>query len=258
MPFDGKDSMGSLAELGQPSQARPVVVFDLDRTLLQGYTIQHLANRLGFRSELRDIRGGRRPPDEGWPQDDHEVVSALFEGIEIERIEEACGEMLLRPESGEVVKELQSMGLAVGAGTEAYHPMAVRACRSLKLQFAAGVELEVEEGRLTGRLSVSPYPGPCNPWFCKKTLLEEAGDRYAAPFRVAAGDGPSDICMLEAADLGIAVERARESVRAHADVVARLSEVPDVVREHLDELAPDKTLPAPPIELPEEDPAGGG
>lgn len=245
--------MGTLAELGQPSQSRPVVVFDLDRTLIQGYTIEHLANRLGLRAELREIRGSRRPPDEGWPEEDHEVVSALFEGIELERIEEACGERFFRPESGEVVKELQSMGLAVGAGTEAYHPMAVRAGRSFKLQFAAGVELEIEEGRLTGRLSVSPYPGRCNPWFCKKTLLEEAGDRYAAPFRVAVGDGPSDICMLEAADLGIAVERARESVRAHADVVAHLAEVPGVIREHLDELAPDTTLPAPPIELSEED-----
>lgn len=250
--------MGSLAELGQPSQARPVVVFDLDRTLLQGYTTQHLANRLGLRSDLREIRGGRRPPDDGWPEDDHEAVAALFEGIELERIEAACREMFFRPESGEVVKELQSMGLAVGVGTEAYEPIARRACDSLKLQFGAGVELEVDDGRLTGRLSVSPYPGRCNPWFCKQTLLEEAGDRYAAPFRVAIGDGPSDICMLQAADLGIAVERARESVRAHADVVAHLSDVGDVIREHLDDLAPDTTLPAPPIEFPEGDRVGRG
>lgn len=212
---------------------RPVVVFDLDWTLLNGVAIQHLARRCGVYQEAKAVWTGYGGPDsldaEGLKQ-----LTRLFEGQPFEALEIACRQMFLRPASGEVVNAFKQMGFAVGVVADSFQVSADLAARRLGLQVAAGARLGVEDGVVTGELLPSPS-GACDRWLCREAALARMASLYRSPVTVAVGDSQADVCMLEAADLGIAVDRASEAARRVADHQAPLIELPDVVSGYLEE-----------------------
>jgi phosphoserine phosphatase len=83
----------------------------------------------------------------------------------------------------------------------------------LGLDFCAANELEVEDGRLTGRVvgEIVDRPG-------KAVALRRFADTYGIPLQqcVAVGDGANDIDMLSTAGLGIAFN-AKPALREVAD-----------------------------------------
>ncbi len=210
---------------------RPLVLFDLDGTLLDGRTIHHVARSFGVIDEARSCwRSEDRGPTSVSPEVKRQVA-ALFEGVSLSELEACAGEVPFREGAHEAVDELRALNAIVGVVTGSYHVAAVRARRALMLDFAVGVELEASGGVLTGGLGASGFGGPCEEWICKRAVLEAFADRYGASVSVAVGDGLNDRCMLEAADVGVAVPAASDEVRASADRVIPLEEVPGVVRE---------------------------
>lgn len=83
----------------------------------------------------------------------------------------------------------------------------------LGLDHAFGNELEVEDGRLTGRLVGVPIDRAR-----KADILRQVAETESIPLdqTVAIGDGANDLDMLSAAGLGIAFN-ARPLVRRAAD-----------------------------------------
>lgn len=209
----------------------PLVLFDLDGTLLDGSTNHHLAETFGVLEDAQRV----------WAMDDRGPTSvsrpvkakaaALFEGIPEREIAATAAELPLFDEADAVVEALREIGCTMGVVTASYHPAADRARRELMLDFAVGVELAVQDGVVTGELVPSRFDGACGEWVCKRDVLATQAGRFEATCTIAVGDGLNDICMLEHADLGLAVEDAPERVRAAADHVVPLDAVPALVDE---------------------------
>lgn len=218
---------------GQLPGGGPFVLFDMDGTLVDGQTIHHLCRRFGVLEAAREhwASEDRGPTSVG--RSVKQRVARLFEGTPVREIEAAVRDLAFHGAAHDVVEALRAEGATLGLVTASYHPAAERARRALMLDLAIGVELVVEDGRVTGELASSGYDGPCGEWVCKRSVLEAHAERFEATHTVAVGDGLNDVCMLEAADLGIAVEGAPQRVRESADVTAGLGEVPRLVRERV-------------------------
>lgn len=220
------DAMGGVPGGG------PLVLFDLDGTLLDGRTNHHLAERFGVLEKAREVWAGddRGPTSVSRPVKAR--AAALFEGIPERKLANAAAELAFHEAAHGTVEALRERGVTLGLVTASYAPAADRARRELMLDFAVGVELAVEDGTLTGELVPSRYDGPCGEWICKRAVLAAHADRFDATRTVAVGDGLNDVCMLKAADLAIAVEDAVDPIQRIADVRCPLGAVPDVLAEH--------------------------
>lgn len=207
-------------------------LFDLDRTLVEGRTIERLADHFGLRAGFASALGERgEEPAAG--VDESARIIALFKGVDAAEFARVCADLVLRDGAKEAVARLKDMGFRVGVVTASYGA-AAEACRErLGLDFAVAAEPETKDGRLTGRLLPSEHVGDCGTFICKERVLLAHAGPDAEP-TVAVGDGMNDLCMIEAADIGVALEPCPLAVRLAADVVVRdLRAIPAVVQQRL-------------------------
>jgi len=214
----------------------PLALFDLDRTLLDGRTIHHLADTFDVFGEAKQAWQHYRQGQASWRQT-KQRVACLFEGVPVARLEAACREIPYDAEATRVVGELKDAGLRVGLATASYQPAAERARQDLGLDLALGTRLSTEDGVVDGGLAEPRFTGACGRWICKAAALARARRELGAGATLAVGDGPNDACMLAAADIGIAVDDERPEAVDAADLVADLGEVPRLARRHLDPVA---------------------
>ncbi len=130
---------------------------------------------------------------------------------DVERVRDA---LVLTPGARTLVRTLKRLGYAVGVVSGGFTALTDRFVAELGLDFAAANVLEVEDGRLTGRVTgnVVDRAG-------KAAALRRFAEQFDVPLAqtVAIGDGANDIDMLRAAGLGIAFN-AKAALRANAEV----------------------------------------
>jgi phosphoserine phosphatase len=126
---------------------------------------------------------------------------------------EVASQLALTPGARTTIRTLKRLGFRCGVVSGGFTRVISTLVDELGLDFYAANELEVVDGRLTGRVlgEIVDRPG-------KAVALRRFADSYGIPLEqcVAVGDGANDIDMLSTAGLGIAFN-AKPALQAVAD-----------------------------------------
>jgi phosphoserine phosphatase len=189
-----------------------LIVMDVDSTLVQGEVIEMLAEHAGCQAEVAAVTEAAMRGELDFEQSLRERV-ALLEGVDADCLETVYGGLALAPGARTLVRTLKRLGYRFAIVSGGFTQITDRLARDLGIDFASANELEVVDGRLTGRI-VGPVIDRAGKADALRRFAAEAGVSEAAT--VAVGDGANDLDMLGAAGLGIAFN-AKPVVQQAAD-----------------------------------------
>jgi phosphoserine phosphatase len=193
-------------------RAKRLIVFDVDSTLIQQEVIEMLAARAGTLDAVAAITDAAMRGELDFAESLHQRVGTLA-GLSAEVLDEVAEDVMLTPGARTTVRTLRRLGYHVGVVSGGFRQVIEPLAHELMLDFVAANELEIVDGKLTGRVvgQIVDRPG-------KAKALRDFADQVGVPMAqtVAVGDGANDIDMLSAAGLGIAFN-AKPALREVAD-----------------------------------------
>jgi phosphoserine phosphatase len=185
---------------GLHRRAKRLVVFDVDSTLIQGEVIEMLAAHAGSEPEVAKITDAAMRGEIDFSESLRRRVS-LLAGLPESALDVVAGELRLTPGARTTIRTLKRLGFRCGVVSGGFTRVIQKLVDELGLDFCAANELEVADGRLTGRVlgEIVDRPG-------KAAALRRFAESFDVPLAqcVAVGDGANDMDMLAAAGLGIA------------------------------------------------------
>ena len=193
-------------------RAKRLIVFDVDSTLVQGEVIEMLAGRAGAGAAVAAVTEAAMRGELDFAESLHRRVSTLA-GLPVEVLEEVAAEIQLTPGARTTIRTLRRLGFHCGVVSGGFRQVIEPLAHELMLDFVAANELEIVDGRLTGRVT-----GPMIDRAGKAKALRDFAQAAGVPMEqtVAVGDGANDIDMLTAAGLGVAFN-AKPALREVAD-----------------------------------------
>ncbi|MFC7343038.1 phosphoserine phosphatase SerB [Saccharopolyspora griseoalba] len=197
---------------GLSRRAKRLVVFDVDSTLIQGEVIEMLARRAGCEDQVREVTERAMRGELDFAESLRQRV-AVLEGLPATVLDEVAAELELTPGARTTIRTLRRLGFHTGVVSGGFTQIIDSLVDELGLDFAAANDLEVVDGKLTGKVigEIVDRPG-------KAKALRRFAQEYGVPSAqcVAVGDGANDIDMLSAAGLGVAFN-AKPALREVAD-----------------------------------------
>ena len=194
-----------------------LIVSDMDSTLITIECVDEIAAGVGLKDEVAAITEQSMRGELDFEQSLRKRV-ALLAGLD-ERVLEEVYENVLQLSSGAefLLEECKRNDVKFMLVSGGFTFFTERLQRRLGLDFHFANVLEVENGKLTGRLK-----GRIIDAQAKTDLLREYRERLGlAPWQVVAvGDGANDIPMIREAGFGIAY-RAKPKTEANADACVR-------------------------------------
>jgi phosphoserine phosphatase len=189
-----------------------LIVMDVDSTLVQGEVIEMLAEHAGCLGEVAAVTEAAMRGDIDFEESLHQRV-ALLEGLDASCLDRVYEGLVLTPGARTLVRTLKRLGYRFAIVSGGFSQVTDRLAADLGIDFSAANELEVVDGRLTGRIAgaVVDRAGKAE---ALRRFAAEVGVSQAAT--VAVGDGANDLDMLSAAGLGIAFN-AKPVVQEAAD-----------------------------------------
>ncbi len=193
---------------------RRLVAFDMDSTLIQTEVIDELAVAAGVGAEVSAITEAAMNGDLDFKQSLVRRV-ALLEGLEEKVLGEIAARLPLTSGAERLIRTLRSLGYRTAILSGGFSFFGNDLQKRLGIDFVYANELELKDGRLTGRVKGEIVDGAR-----KAALLRELADQAGIRLEqtIAVGDGANDLPMLDAAGLGIAFH-AKPKVRASAEQV---------------------------------------
>ena len=193
-------------------RAKRLIVFDVDSTLVQGEVIEMLAERAGAGAAVAAVTEAAMRGEIDFAESLHKRVATLA-GLPVGVLEEIAEQLELTPGARTTIRTLRRLGYHCGVVSGGFRQVIDPLAHELMLDFVAANELEVVDGKLTGRVvgEVIDRAG-------KAKALRDFAQQAGVPMEqtVAVGDGANDIDMLNAAGLGVAFN-AKPAVREVAD-----------------------------------------
>ncbi len=197
---------------GLSRRAKRLVVFDVDSTLIQGEVIEMLAAKAGREAEVREVTEQAMRGELDFAESLRKRV-AVLEGLPATALDGVAPDLELTPGARTTVRTLRRLGFHTGVVSGGFTRIIDHLVDDLGLDFSAANDLEVVDGKLTGRVlgEIVDRPG-------KARALRRFAEEYDVPKGqcVAVGDGANDIDMLAAAGLGVAFN-AKPALREVAD-----------------------------------------
>ena len=177
-----------------------LIVMDVDSTLIQGEVIEMLAAHAGCETEVARVTDQAMRGEIDFA-DSLRARVALLEGLEASALDQVYDELVLSPGARTTVRVLKRLGYRFAIVSGGFTQLTDRLAEDLGIDFAVANELEIVEGRLTGRVV-----GDIVDRAAKATALRRFAAECEVPVSstIAIGDGANDLDMLNAAGLGIA------------------------------------------------------
>ena len=192
-----------------------LIVMDVDSTLIQGEVIEMLASYAGCEAEVARVTDQAMHGEIDFAESLRQRV-ALLEGLDAAALDKVYDALELAPGARTTVRVLKRLGYRFAIVSGGFTHMTDRLAAELGIDFAVANELEVVDGKLTGRLvgDIIDRAGKAD---ALRRFAEQCGIPVGAT--IAIGDGANDLDMLNAAGLGIAFN-AKPVVQeaAHASV----------------------------------------
>ncbi|MDJ0336863.1 phosphoserine phosphatase SerB [Cryobacterium sp. PH31-O1] len=191
-----------------------LVVLDADSTLIQDEVIELLADAAGSRDLVADVTERAMRGELDFAQSLHQRVLTLA-GLPDTVFAEVGQRIRLTAGVPELIAGIHAGGGVVGVVSGGFHELLDPLAATLGLDHWRANRLEVEAGRLTGRVL-----GPIIDAEAKAVALCEwaASSRIALAQTIAVGDGANDLRMMHAAGLAVAFN-AKPRVQREADLV---------------------------------------
>jgi phosphoserine phosphatase len=199
---------------GLARRGKRLIVFDVDSTLIQGEVIEMLAAHAGPEAEaqVRAVTEQAMRGELDFTESLRRRV-AVLEGLPVSVLQQVTEALELTPGARTTIRTLKRLGYRCGIVSGGFNAVVRRLVDDLGLDFCAANEIEVRDGRLTGRVlgEVIDRAG-------KAVALRRFAEEFDIPIdqTVAVGDGANDIDMLAAAGLGVAFN-AKPALREVAD-----------------------------------------
>ncbi len=189
-----------------------LIVMDVDSTLVQGEVIEMLAAHAGCGPEVARITGAAMRGELDFEESLRSRV-ALLEGVDAKCLDAVYDALELAPGARTLVRTLRRLGYRFAIVSGGFSQITDRLSEDLGIHFARANELEIVDGRLTGRI-VGDVVDRAGKAEALRQFAAEAGVPQQAV--IAIGDGANDLDMLNAAGLGIAYN-AKPVLRDAAD-----------------------------------------
>ena len=177
-----------------------LIVMDVDSTLIQGEVIEMLAAHAGCEDEVARVTEQAMRGELDFEESLRRRV-ALLEGLDASALDQVYDDLVLSPGARTTVRVLKRLGYRFAIVSGGFTAITTRLAAELGIDFSAANELEVLDGKLTGRVL-----GDVVDRAYKATALRRFAQACGLPVSatVAIGDGANDLDMLNAAGLGIA------------------------------------------------------
>ncbi len=189
-----------------------LIVFDMDSTIVDAEIIDELAKAAGVEREVKEITRKAMEGKLDYKQALIERVK-LLKGLPVEVLEKIYNQIELTEGAKELIQALKRAGYKIALVSGGFTYFTEKLKKELGLDYAFGNELEIKDGKLTGRIK-----GRIIDAKEKARIIEELAKREGISKEniVAVGDGANDRIMIENAGLGIAFN-AKKVLKEVAD-----------------------------------------
>lgn len=202
----------SLQEDTMYRRCRRLICFDMDSTLIQTECIDQLAEKAGVGDKVREITERAMRGEIDFRESFTERV-ALLKGLDASVMQEVAENLPITEGVDRMMEVLKRTGYKTAILSGGFTFFGDYLKRKFGFDYVYANELEIEDGKLTGRFVGEVVDGRRKAELLK--LIAQVENVNIAQ-TIAVGDGANDLPMLSAAGLGIAFHakpKVKESAR---------------------------------------------
>lgn len=190
---------------------RRLVCFDMDSTLIETEVIDELAKRAGVGDQVSAITEKAMQGEIDFTESFTQRM-ALLEGLSETVLADIADHLPMMEGAECLIRNLKAYGFKTAILSGGFSYFGNHLKKKLGIDFVHANTLEVEQGKLTGRVIHPVVDGQRKAVLLKQIAEQEGIDPQQT---IAVGDGANDLPMLSSAGLGIAF-RAKPLVRESA------------------------------------------
>ena len=177
-----------------------LAVFDFDSTLMDGETIDFLAEPLGLEERVAEITKRAMAGELDFFESLIERVS-LLKGLKLDEVDRICANLPMMNGAKEIVSELKKRDYKVVCFSGGFRSATTPACRALGIDADFSNILHKDNGILTGRVG-----GDMMFNFSKGDMIVRLQNLLGVDesSTLVVGDGANDLSMFKHADIRVA------------------------------------------------------